>query len=518
MSRRKKQGKELAVIKIREILRLALVCDLSDRQIAKSCRVARSTVQKYTRKARESGLTFEQVQQMDDTKLKSIFKVGRKRINNTGKPLPDWNWIHQESRKKSVTLQLLWEEYKEVYPEGYQLSQFYELYRRWARKLNVSMRQVHKAGEKMFVDFAGDTVPIHDRHTGEIKRAQIFIAVLGASNYTYAEAVWGQDLFNWIEAHVRAFEFFGGAAEILIPDNLKSGVNAACFYEPELNATYREMAVHYGTAVIPARIKRPKDKSKGEIGVYVVERWILAALRNRKFFSLEELNRAIKELLKKLNNRKFKKMDGSRLSWFETIEKSALKLLPQERYEYALWKKASVNIDYHIEVEKHFYSVPYQLARKKVDVRYTLKTVEVFYNNKRVTSHMRSFSQYKATTVLEHMPEKHKKYLEWTPERIINWGSSIGKSCAAVIENIISSKDHPEQGFRSCLGIIRMSRSYSNDRLEAACRRALAINGCSYKSIKSILKNGLDRQPLPGTRESGKWITHENIRGGEYYN
>ena len=515
MTKRKKQGKELAVKKIREILRLALECGLSDRQIAKSCCIARSTVQKYMKIIQESELSYDDIQIMDDTTLMALFKPGRK---NNGKPLPDWNWIHEEFRKKSVTLQLLWEEYNAVYPDGYQLSQFYELYKRWSRKLNVSMRQVHKAGEKMFVDFAGDTVPICDRHTGKIKEAQIFVAVLGASNYTYAEAVWGQNLFNWVEAHVRAFEYFGGVTELIIPDNLKSGVTVPCLYEPELNETYREMAVHYGTAVIPARIKRPKDKAKGEIGVYVVERWILAALRNRTFFSLEELNHAIKELLEKLNNRKFKKMDGTRLSWFESFEKSILKPLPKERYEYAAWKTPTVNIDYHIEVEKHYYSVPWHLARQKVKVRYTAKTIEIFHNNKRVASHMRSYVPYQATTVKEHMPERHLKYLEWTPERIIQWGASIGEACAAVMEKIISSKDHPAQGYRSCLGIIRMGGSYSNERLEAACKRALAINGCGYKSICSILKNGLDKKPLPVTGDSGSQVLHENIRGKGYYN
>lgn len=517
MAKRMRQGKELIMRKIREILRLALMCHLSNRRIAESCSVTHPTVEKYRNIAESSGLTYEEIQGMDDTEVMKKFKLGREKIN-TEKPLPDWNWIHQESRKKSVTLQLLWEEYKEGNPAGYQLSQFYERYKRWCKKLDVSMRQVHKAGEKMFVDFAGDTVKIHDRFTGKTRDAQIFIAALGASNYTYAEAVWSQDLFNWVEAHVRAFEYFGGVTELVIPDNLKSGVTIPCLYEPELNATYREMSIHYGTAVIPARIRKPKDKSQGEIGVYVVERWILAALRNRIFFSLEELNLAIKELLEKLNSRKFKKMDGSRLSWFESIEKSALKPLPRERYEFALWKKAAVNIDYHVEIEKHYYSVPYQLVREKVDVRYTTKTIEVFYRNKRVASHVRSYMQYQSTSLKEHMPEAHQKYLEWPPSRIIDWAATVGESCAAATQKIISSKDHPAQGYRSCLGILRMGKTYSDERLEAACKRALAINGCSYKSIKSILKNGLDRQPVPQETRGAAQITHGNIRGGAYYN
>ncbi|MEA3346715.1 MAG: IS21 family transposase [Candidatus Auribacterota bacterium] len=507
------------MLKLREILRLALLHGMSERQISKSCSVSRSTAGKYKNLAENAGLTYEDVEKMDDLKLLKLLKSHRKKIRIEKRHHPDWNWIHQELRKKSVTLQLLWEEYKDISPDGYQRTQFYEHYRSWRKKLNVSMRQDHKAGEKMFVDFAGQTVKIADRLTGDTKEAEIFIAVLGASNYTYAEAVGSQDLFNWIEAHGRAFEYFGGITEIVIPDNLKSGVSKTCIYEPELNATYHEMAVHYGTTIIPARVRKPKDKAKAEIGVFVVERWILAALRNRTFFSLEELNQAIRELLEKLNNRKFKKLDGTRLSWFETIEKGVLKPLPQERYEISLWKMPTVNIDYHVEIEKHYYSVPYQLAGKKVAVRYTAKTVEIFINtNNRVASHKRSYVPYKATTIIEHMPKAHQEHLKWTPTRIIKWAATVGESCAAAVDKIIATKDHPAQGYRSCLGILRMGNAYSNDRLEAACKRALAINGCSYSSIKSILKNGLDSQPMPQQNRDGIQINHENLRGGKYYN
>jgi len=516
---KKKNGKELTMRKIREIFRLLFECKINIRGISKSCSISRTTVIKYKNLAEKAGLTYEDIQKLDDLALLKLLKSTRQNKSIEKRPQPDWNWVHQELRKKSVTRQLLWEEYKEIYPAGYQLSHFYELYNCWRKKLNVSMRQTHKAGEKMFVDFAGQTVKITDRFTGDTREAEIFIAVLGASNYTYAEAVWSQDLFNWIEAHGRAFEYFGGITEIVIPDNLKSGVSKACIYEPELNATYHEMAVHYGTAIIPARVRKPKDKAKAEIGVFVVERWILAALRNRTFFSLEELNQAIRELLEKLNNRKFKKLEGTRLSWFEAIEKGALKPLPQERYEIALWKMPTVNIDYHVEIEKHYYSVPYQLAGKKVDVRYTAKTVEIFINtNNRVASHKRSYVPYKATTVIEHMPKAHQEHLKWTPSRIIAWAATIGESCAAAVEKIITAKDHPAQGYRSCLGILRMGKTYSNNRLEAACKRALAINGCSYTSIKAILKNGLDGHPVPQPTRDSAQINHENLRGGEYYN
>ena len=514
---KRKQGKELTMLKLREILRLTLMCGMSERQIAKSCSISRSTVGKYKNLAEEAELTYEDVEKMDDLDLLKLLKLNRKKIRIEKRPQPDWNWIHQEMRRKSVTLQLLWNEYKDIYSDGYQPSQFYEHYRCWRKKLNVSMRQIHKAGEKLFVDFAGQTVSVEDRLTGKTREAEIFVAVLGASNYTYAEAVWSQDLFNWIEVHTRAFEYFSGVPEILIPDNLKSGVSKACIYEPELNATYHEMAVYYGTAIIPAHVRKPKHKAKAEVGVLVVERWILAALRNRTFFSLEELNQAIMELLEKLNNRKFKKLDGTRLSWFESMEKNVLKPLPQERYEFANWKNPTVNIDYHVEVEKHYYSVPYLLVSQKVNVRYTAKTVEIFSHGNRVASHKRSYVQYQATTVIEHMPKAHQEHLKWTPSRIISWAATVGESCVAAVEKIITSKDHPAQGYRSCLGILRMGKTYSNDRLEAACKRSLAINGCSYQSIKSILKNGLDRRPVPQANRCAKQINHANIRGGKYY-
>ena len=305
-----------------------------------------------------------------------------RRERRSERPQPAWGWVHEELKKKSVTLYLLWQEYKAINPDGYQPTQFYELYNRWVKKLHVSLRQTYKAGEKLFVDYAGQTVGIVDRHTGLEREAQIFVAVLGASNYSYACAVWDQSLANWIEVHIKAFEYFGGVTEILVCDNLKAGVSKSCRYEPDINPTYHDMAVHYGTAIVPARADRPKDKAKVEAGVLVVERWILARLRNRTFFSLEELNAAIGELLKELNHRPFKKLDGSRASWFERIEKPTLRALPESRYEFARWKKAGVNIDYHVELNRHYYSVPYQLVQEKVHIRYTARTVEYTYPQK----------------------------------------------------------------------------------------------------------------------------------------
>ncbi len=437
-------------------------------------------------------------------------------VSDHTRPALDLPYIHNELRKKGVTLFLLWEEYKERHPEGFQYSWFCEIYRHWAGKLDVSMRQVHKAGEKMSVDYAGQTVDVLERLSGEIREAQVFVAVLGASNYTYSEATWTQSLPDWIGSHVRAFEYLGGCPEVVVPDNLKSGVTKPCRYEPDINPTYQDMASYYGVAVIPARVKKPKDKPKVEVGVQIVERWILARLRNRQFFSLAELNAAIRKLLEDLNNRSFQKIPGSRRSLFEKLDKPALKPLPATPFEYAEWKKAKVNIDYHIEVGGHYYSVPYSHAKDKVDVRFASSIVEVFHKGKRIASHPRSIKKGTHTTVKEHMPKAHQKYNEWTPSRIIAWGEKSGESVGKLFREIMEKRPHPEQGYRSCLGIIRLEKEYGSTRLEAACKRTLAIRSPSYKSVKSILKAGLDKQELLTLPET-KSVEHPNIRGREYY-
>lgn len=513
----RKSGQELSMRKMREILRLGLKCGLGIREIARSCCISHPTAKKYLESARKTGLSYEQIMQMDDNAVYALLNKGLSPKERRLRPMPDWAYIHEELKKKSVTLQLLWEEYKAVYPDGYQRAQFSEYYCRWKKKLNVSLRQTYRAGEKMFVDYAGQTIPIHDKFTGKVKQAQIFIAVLGASNYTYAEASLDQKLASWINGHIRAFEYFGGVTKITVPDNLKSGISKACRYEPDINPTYHDLAAYYGTVVIPARIWRPKDKSKVEAGVLVVERWILAVLRNRKFFSLNELNNVIRELLIRLNERPFKKLPGSRRSLYEKLEKNTLIPLPQTRYVAAEWKKARVNIDYHIELNGHYYSVPYNLVHEKVDLRFTNTTVEILYNGKRIASHMRDDSKGRHTTIKEHMPKTHRQYTEWTPSRIINWAGKIGKSTAEIVEIILNSREYPEQAYRSCLGILRLAKAYSNERVESACRRALIYKGYSYKSIKSIIENGLDKQPLiePG---GDLFINHENIRGTKYFN
>ena len=507
----------LSMRKTKEILRLHWGLGLGKRQISRACNVSPSTVVDYIRRAEKAGLSWPLPDDIDDTTIEALLFPPEPPKRTSLRCMPSMEEIHRDLRKKGVTLQLLWMEYKENHPEGYQHSQFCELYRRWAKNLDLSLRQEYRAGEKMFIDFAGKGIPIVEPATGEITKAEVFVAVLGASNYTYAEAVASQDLPSWISAHVRAFEYFGGVTEILIPDNLRSGVTKACRYEPDLNPTYREMAEFYGTVVIPARPSKPRDKAKVESGVLLVTRWITAALRNHTFFSLAEVNERIRELLERLNTRRFKKLDTNRKELFETIEKSSLKPLPLTRYQYAEWKKATVNIDYHIEVDGHFYSVPYQLVRKQVEVRLTSTTLEVLYHSRRIVTHQRSYQRWKFTTLHEHRPKSHQRYLEWTPSRIISWAEKTGPCTAQLVETIMSTKLHPEQGFRSCMGILSLGKKYSVERLEAASKRAIAIRACSYKSVKSILQNNLDKVALPDQKEVTIVIEHDNIRGERYF-
>jgi transposase len=439
---------------------------------------------------------------------------------SVARPLPDWGEVHRElkQRKKTgVTLQLLWIEYKEREPEGLQYSQFCELYRRWRSKLDLVLRQQHALGEKGFVDYAGQTVPVIDRSTGEVRDAQVFVGVLGASNYTYAEASWTQELPAWIQAHVRMFEYFGGVPRLLVPDNLKAGVRSACYYEPDLNPTYHDLAVHYGTAVLPTRRQKPRDKAKVEAGVQVVERWILARLRKLSFFSLEELNQEIRRLLDWLNDRPFQKLEGSRRSLFESLERPALLPLPERPYEFARWKKARVNIDYHVVVENHYYSVPHTLVGEQVDVRLTASTVEILHSGRRIAAHARSHRKGGFTTEPGHRPKAHQKHVEWTPSRIIAWAEKTGPCTGELARRILESRPHPEQGYRACLGLMRLGEKYSAPRLEAACARALQIRGISYRSVKSILEKGLDRARLEEQRSLELPQDHEHVRGSAYY-
>lgn len=504
--------------RVREILRLHAEMGLSGRAIARSLGISPSTVTNVLGRVKAAGLSWPLPTEFDDDALLEAHLFP----SPSGRPArvqePDWNYVYKELRHKGVTLLLLWMEYKAAHPEGLQYSRFCERYRQWAKTMNLSMRQTHHAGEKMFVDYAGPTVRVVDRVTGEIRQAQIFVAVLGASGYAYAEAQWSQDLASFIGGHVRAFEFFGGVPQLIVPDNLKAGVRRADRYEPSLNRTYAEMANHYGCAVMPARPRKPKDKAKAEASVLLVERWILAVLRNRTFFSLAEVNEAIRELLVKLNEKPFQKLEGSRKSLFETLDKPALRPLPQHPYEFAVWRTARVNIDYHIAVHGVYYSVPYTLVGQQLDVRVTQNVVEVFHKGRRVASHVRAFRKGQQVTEPLHRPKAHQAHAEWTPSKLITWAESIGPGTGTFVKNLLETKRHPEQGYRACLGLRRLARQYSHDRLEAAALRALAIEAVSYRSVKSILEKGLDRVALPPSGcEAISVPTHENLRGSRYY-
>ncbi len=510
-------AQRLSMRKIKEVLRLCWGNGLSKRKTARCCGISRPAVDEYLRRAEEAGLSWPLPVDLDDGALERLLFPAVPALPAQVRGQPEWSTINRELKRKGVTLFLLWQEYRERHPQGYQYSWFCERYRAWQGRLDVVMRQDHRAGEKLFVDYAGQTVPVVDRSTGEIKEAQIFVAVLGASNYTYAEATWTQGLADWIGSHRRTFTFLSGVPELVVPDNLRSGVVKAHRYEPDTNPTYQDMASHYGVAVMPARVRRPRDKAKVEAGVQVVERWILAALRHRTFFSLAELNTAIRELLEKLNTRPFKKLPGCRREHFERLDKPALQPLPAEPYVYAEWKKARVHIDYHVAVDGHYYSVPYALIKKQLDVRITNNTIECFHRGTRVASHRRSYQKGRHTTVPAHMPEAHRQAGEWSPQRLANWAAKTGPATEKLILTVLSARKHPQQAYRSCLGILRLGKAYGDERLEAACRRALTLGTHSYKSIESILRHRLDNQPLAEQQELALPEDHDNIRGPSYY-
>jgi transposase len=500
--------------KIREVLRLKWASKLSNRAIANACLLARSTVAECLERATNAGLSWP-LPDLDDTALERLLYPPVV-CSDAARPQPDWSLVQKEMKRKGMTLSLLWDEYKVGNPDGYQYSQYCKLYREFLGRVDCCMRQSYVAGEKLFVDYSGQTVPLTDPETGEVKQAQVFVAVMGASSYTYAEATMTQSLPDWLGSHVRAFRFFGGLPAIVVTDNLRSGVSKPCRYEPQLNPSYAELANHYNVAVIPARVRKPKDKAKAEAGVQLVQRWILAALRHRTFFSLDEVNEAIAELLTRLNVKPFKKVSGSRASLFAELDKPALRPLPLIHYQYAEWRPVRLGMNYHVQIDEHFYSAPHQLRNEKLDARLTTTSVEFFHRNQRVAAHQRSYKRG-YTTLGEHMPKAHREYAEWTPERLARWASETGEATGKVVEAILSGLVHPQQGFNSCLGIISLSRKYGSDRVEAASKRALAIGGVSYTSMKSILANGLDSKPLPERALAKEPVVHSNIRGNSYY-
>ena len=506
-------ARRLLMRKIREVLQLRHEQGLSHQAVARACDVGVGTVNRYLRRAAECGLGWPLPADLDDGTLEARLFPRAAPVRDRVRP--DCAHIHRELKRDGVTLQLLWEEYAQVYPDGYRYTQFCGIYRQWARRLRPSMRQVHRAGEKTFIDFSGKRPALVDRHTGELRRVELFVAVLGASGFTYAEATATQQLPDWVDAHVRMVEYFGGATALWVPDQLKSAITRPCRYEPDVNRTYEDLADHYGAVVVPARPRKPRDKAAAENSVLLVQRWILARLRDQTFFELGALNRAIRVLLDALNDRPLKKLGVSRRALYEQLDRPALRPLPATRYVLARWKRCRVNIDYHVELDRHLYSVPYQLVREQVEVRYTAATVEVIFKGRRVASHPRRHDR-RTSTVAEHMPSAHRAHAEWTPSRLIGWAEKVGPATARLVTRILESP-HPEQGYRTVLGIMRLGRRHGDARLDAASARALAIGSYHYRTVKNILAAGQDRLPLEPPAETTPTPNHTNIRGADYY-
>jgi transposase len=515
------QGKQTEMHHVRNILRLKAQ-GASDKLTARCVGLARSTVQATIKRAAAAGLEWPLDETLSDEALAALLFIQPSKGAMRGvrrKPEPDWAAIHQDLKRPHMTKALVWQEYHEANPDGYGYSRFCDLLGAFAEKLTPTMRQTHKAGEKMFVDFAGATIPIViDARTGQTHQAQIFVACLGASSFTYVEATWGQTAADWVCAQANALAAFGGVPQIIVPDNPKSAIAKACFYEPSLHRTYADFAAHHDLAVIPARVRKPRDKAKVESGVQVAQRWIVARLRNHCFKSLAELNAAIAPLVEALNRRTMRRLNTSRAALFEAVEKPALKPLPREPYVYAEWKIRRVGLDYHIDVEKHFYSVPYRYLREEVDVRVAARTVEIFLKGERIAAHLRQATCGKHTTQPDHMPESHRAYAGWTITKIKADAEKIGPLTARMVEHIFERKHHPEQGVRAGLGILRLAKDYGPDRLEVACARGLDHGACSYGSIRSILANNLDRATTPEPAPPSPLGNHENVRGPAYYN
>lgn len=502
---------------IQRVLQLRVEHGLTIREIARSTGLPASTVGDYLQEAEAAGLSWPLPEGLTEQELHQRLRGNPTPVKAAParRPEPDWSKVHRELGRKGVTLRLLWEEYHREHPEGYRYSRFCERYGQWRRRLDPVLRRPHEPGKAMYVDWAGATVPIVDAETGEVHRASVFVAVLGYSHYLYAEAFLDQKLGSWITGHIHAYEFMNGASELTIPDNPKTAVVRADRYEPRLHPTYQELGEHYGTVILPARARKPRDKAKAETGVQIAQRRILAALRDHTFFSLGALNAVIREKLAELNQAPFQRQAGSRRErWLE--ERERLGPLPPEPYELARWSTAKVNIDYHVAVDHHFYSVPYQHVGAEVEVRLSEQTVEIYRDGRRIAAHPRSFLRGGFTTVADHRPKSHQAHLEWTPGRMVDWARTVGPATGELVARILQNKPHPEQGYRSCLGVIRLAKAVGAERMEKAARRALHFDLCSYSQLKSILENRLEQEELePALSPSAP--SHPNLRGAEYY-
>jgi len=506
----------LSMRRIRDVLRLKYAQGLSERAIAASLGLGKGTVGVYLSRARHAGLGWPLPQELDDDGLELLLFPASPSVPDPDRPVPDWADVDRELKRPGVTRALLWEEYRATCPGGFGYTWFCTHYEAWKGRVRPTMRQTHVGGEKVFVDFAGDTVTVIDPATGEVQAVKLFVAAMGASNYTYAEAVASEGLEDWIGAHVRMFAFLGGMPKVVVPDNLKSAVFKADRFDPGLNRTYAEMAGHYGTAILPARPYKPRDKAKVEVAVQVAQRWILARLRNQRFFSLTDLNAAIRRLLDELNMRVMRGYGASRADLFATLDRPSLQELPPEPYTFARWKRARVAPDYHVEVDSSWYSVPFRLIRQEVDTRICGAVIEIFHKGQRVASHPRCPGRRSHVTLSEHMPSSHRRHAEWTPARMLAAAEKLGPSVTAFCEAVMADRPHPEQGFRTCLGVLALARTYEPARLDAACRRGLSIRARSVASIRSILKTGLDSAFLEEEPEQLP-LRHPNIRGQGYY-
>ena len=506
-------NERISMRKIKEALRLRFGVGLSRTKTARSLGIGKATVGEYEARFKASNLPWPLPETLNDAALEA--QLFKKQIPETPlRPAIPFDYLAKEMKRPNVTLMLLWEEYKRADPSGYQYSQFAKRYRDYQKTLPISMHQDHKAGEKLFVDY-GDGLWIRDAGTGTMIPVSLFVAVWGASNYLFARATPGEDLRSWIDAHVKCFEFCGCAPKSVVPDNLKSAVTKTCRYEPDVNPTYADLAAHYGLCVFPARPYRPKDKAKVENGVLLAKRWIVARLRNRIFERITDLNEAIEVLVDDFNERPMRKLGTSRKALFLELDQPNALALPQHPFEFSQWKKVRVGINYHVEFERHFYSAPYALIHRELEVRATSSLVQIYKEGQRIFSHPRSFKENDYTTCRDHMPPSHQKYTEWTPERILSWAEKDGPSVRELVEKILASRVFPEQAYRSCLGIIRLANRFGAVRLERACQRALAYSSFNYRSVKNILEKGLDRiTELPPEQIL---IRHENLRGPGYY-
>ena len=504
---------------VKDILRFTFEQKMGKRPIGRSLGISRNTVRDTLRRAQRVGITWPLPEGLSEEVLEQRLFSSELAPPPKTRPVPQWDSIHkelQDHKNLNLTLTQLWIEYKNRNPDGYQISRFSALYAQWLGQRDFVMRQSHKAGEKLFVDYT-DGLGLVDPATGEVIKTQLFLAVWGASTFTYAEASLTQTLPDWIGSHTRAFQYFGVVPRLVVPDNLKSGVLAASLYEPTLNPSYQDMADHYRTAILPARPRKPRDKAKVENGVLIAQRWILAVLRHRVFYSLADFNTAIRELLEKLNDRPLRKIQKSRRALFQELDRPAALSLPERPYEFAQWKKAAVNIDYHIEIDRHYYSVPCQLLRQTVDVKITAQTIEVLFKGQRVAAHIHSRQKGRHTTLPAHMPPAHRAYADWSPSRFLSWAGHVGPHTSALVQSILDSRGHPEQGYRSVLGLLRLAKSVGPLRMESAAARAKAFHLYSFTAVRKILASNYDQHPLTPSVAINVLPRHDNIRGGNYY-